>query len=60
MLVNDRLLDQRRMVVATNLTQREMAGHLGHRLASRLYANNPKLGEVRLVVNTGFDYRRPE
>ena len=34
-----------------------MADRMGDRLASRLYAGNPNLPEVSVVVNTAEDYR---
>jgi DNA replication protein DnaC len=46
------------LAVATNLSRDEMAEALGDRLASRLYQDNPELGEVRRITLTAQDYRR--
>ena len=45
------------MVLATNLNKVAMSDRMGDRLASRLYAGNPNLPEVAVVVNTAEDYR---
>jgi DNA replication protein DnaC len=45
------------MVLATNLNKTAMSDRMGDRLASRLYAGNPNLPEVAVVVNTAEDYR---
>ena len=45
------------MALATNLNKAAMADRMGDRLASRLYAGNPKLPEVAFVINTAEDYR---
>jgi hypothetical protein len=45
------------MARATNLNKAAMADRMGDRLASRLYAGNPKLPEVAVVINTAEDYR---
>ena len=56
-LVEERLHSGGWMVVATNLNKAAMADRMGDRLASRLYAGNPELSEVSLVINTAEDYR---
>ena len=56
-LVDSRLTDWGYLVIATNKTRDELAEHLGDRLASRVFATNPNLGEVSVVVNTAKDYR---
>ena len=45
------------MVLATNLNKVAMSDRMGDRLAYRLYAGNPNLPEVSVVVNTAEDYR---
>jgi DNA replication protein DnaC len=45
------------MALATNLSKTAMADRMGDRLASRLYAGNPELPEVAVVINTAEDYR---
>ena len=45
------------MVLATNLSKIAMSDRMGDRLASRLYAGNPELPEMSVVVNTAEDYR---
>ena len=57
-LVDGRISKARATVVATNLSRDEMAEHMGDRIASRLYAGNPDLGEVRNVRTTASDFRR--
>ena len=49
-LVDERLRQGYRTVITTNLSKEQLAGSLGERLASRLYAVNPELNEVQLVV----------
>ncbi len=56
-IVNNRLTDWGYLVIATNKTKDELAEHLGDRLASRVYATNPELDEVAVVVSTAKDYR---
>ena len=56
-LVEERLHSGGWMVLATNLNKAGMADRMGDRLASRLYARNPELPEVSIVVNTAEDYR---
>lgn len=57
-LVDERMLYSRPTILATNKTKDEMAEHLGDRLASRMYATNPEIGSVKLVVSGGPDYRQ--
>ena len=56
-LVEERLHSGRWMAIATNLDKARLADRMGDRLASRLYATNPELSEVALVINTATDYR---
>jgi DNA replication protein DnaC len=56
-LVEERLHSGGWMVLATNLQKASMSDRMGDRLASRLYAGNPNLPEVAVVVNTAEDYR---
>jgi len=56
-LVEERLHSGGWMALATNLSKTAMADRMGDRLASRLYAGNPELSEVSLVINTAEDYR---
>ena len=56
-LVEERLHSGGWMVLATNLNKAAMADRMGDRLASRLYAGNPELPEVAVVINTAEDYR---
>jgi len=56
-LVEERLHSGGWMVLATNLTKAAMSDRMGDRLASRLYAGNPELPEVSVVINTAEDYR---
>ncbi|MFQ5874348.1 MAG: ATP-binding protein [Dehalococcoidia bacterium] len=53
-----RLASRRGLVVATNYSHQQMVDHVGPRLASRLYADNPDLDEVALVVSEASDCRR--
>ena len=56
-LVEERLHSGGWMVLATNLNKAAMSDRMGDRLASRLYAGNPNLPEVSVVINTAEDYR---
>jgi DNA replication protein DnaC len=56
-LVSERLNSTRWTAIATNLDKARLADKMGERLASRLYATNPELSEVALVINTAKDYR---
>ncbi len=56
-LIEERLHSGGWMALATNLSKTAMADRMGDRLASRLYAGNPELSEVSLVINTAEDYR---
>ena len=56
-LVEERLHSGGWMVLATNLSKASMSDRMGDRLASRLYAGNPELPEVSVVINTAEDYR---
>ena len=56
-LVEERLHSGGWMALATNLSKASMADRMGDRMASRLYAGNPNLPEVAVVVNTAEDYR---
>jgi len=56
-LVEERLHSGGWMAVGTNLTKDALAERMGDRLASRLYAVNPLLEDVAVVVNTAQDYR---
>ena len=56
-LVEERLHSGGWMALATNLSKTAMADRMGDRLASRLYAGNPELPGVSLVINTAEDYR---
>jgi chromosomal replication initiator protein len=56
-LVQERHNSGGRMVLATNLNKAAMSDQMGDRLASRLYAQNPELPEVSVVINTAEDYR---
>lgn len=56
-LVEHRLQIGSRLVIATNLTKDGLTDTVGPRLASRIYATNPELGEVRVVMNKAEDYR---
>jgi len=56
-LVSERLNSTRWTAIATNLDKGRLADKMGERLASRLYATNPELSEVALVINTATDYR---
>lgn len=51
-VVDRRLNDWKRTVIATNQSKAETEESLGPRLASRLYNRNTRLGEVNLVVCT--------
>jgi len=57
-LVDKRMQYGRPTILATNKTKDEMAEHLGDRLASRMYATNPELGTVKLVISGAPDYRQ--
>jgi DNA replication protein DnaC len=56
-LVEERLHGARWTVISTNLNKDAMADRMGDRLASRLWATNPDLSEVEIVINTAQDYR---
>jgi DNA replication protein DnaC len=56
-VVEERLHSGGWMAVGTNLTKDALAERMGDRLASRLYAVNPALDNVAVVVNTAQDYR---
>jgi DNA replication protein DnaC len=56
-LVEERLHGARWTAIATNLNKNAMADRMGDRLASRLWATNPDLSEVEIVINTAQDYR---
>ena len=56
-LVQERHNSSGRMVLATNLNKAAMSDQMDDRLASRLYAGNPELPEVAVVINTAEDYR---
>ena len=56
-LVEERLHSGGWMALATNLSKTAMADRMGDRLASRLYAGNPELAEVSLVINAAEDFR---
>jgi len=57
-IVDKRITDQRRTVIAINLTKPEMERFCGDRLTSRIYQGNPKLNDVALVnVTASEDYR---
>ena len=56
-LIEERLHSGGWMALATNLSKATMADRMGDRMASRLFAGNPELSEVSLVINTAEDYR---
>lgn len=56
-LIETRLQTAGWIVVTTNQTKDQMADHLGDRMASRIWATNPNLKDVQVVVNTAEDYR---
>ncbi len=56
-LVESRLQSGARMVISTNATRGQMASS-NPRLASRVFATNPALYEVKVVTNTASDYRK--
>ncbi len=56
-IVNQRLLSNGYLLVATNLLKAEMADRLGERIASRLYQTNPDLSEVNMVISDATSYR---
>jgi len=45
------------LALATNLSRSAMAERFGDRIASRIFAENPQLPEVEVVVNAAEDYR---
>lgn len=57
-LVDQRLRDESRLVVATNKPFEELQSLAGPRLASRIYQGNPKLGDMLVVPIGASDYRR--
>ena len=56
-LIEERLHSGGWMALATNLSKTALADRMGDRLASRLYASNPDLSDVSMIVNTAEDYR---
>ena len=56
-LIEERLHTGGWMALATNLSKTAMADRMGDRLASRLYATNPDLSDLSMIVNTAEDYR---
>lgn len=56
-LVESRLQAGARMVITTNVTREQMM-ETNPRLASRVFATNPALYEVRVVANFATDYRK--
>lgn len=56
-IVDRRMRRGLQTAVATNLTRDLMAERLGDRIASRLWAGNHDLGEVRVVTLLAGDYR---
>ena len=57
-LVDQRLRDETRLVVATNKRYEELLPLIGPRLASRIYQGNPELGDMLVVPIGASDYRR--
>ena len=55
--IDKRMRDRRRMVIATNCTEADMAERLGERLRSRLYQQNSELEEVKRVTIQADDFR---
>lgn len=57
-IIDDALVRQRRLILATNLSRSQARQHAGDRVASRLFGTSTELGEARVVAITGEDYRR--
>ena len=56
-VVDERIRNGSRLVVASNQTKAELAIAMGNRLSSRLFGTNPELGDVKVIVIQGQDYR---
>lgn len=56
-MVEERIHNRYRTIISTNLVKDELAERMGDRLASRLYATNPDLHDVQVVVIDAEDYR---
>ena len=56
-LVDARLREERWLVIVTNHKREELAERVGPRLASRMFQDNPDLGEMKVVPVAATDYR---